>query len=127
MELFFAKLFGLYFLVMGTLIMWRRDSLIPSIIRFANDRAVLLVFSVIEILAGLALVIAYPTVSLSVPGMVSLVGYMLIVEGVFYLAAPTKYIRGLVKYFSKPVWFIIGGVLSILAGIFLAGKGFGYL
>lgn len=127
MELFFAKLFGLYFLIVGLLIMWRRESVMPAVIRFAHDRALLLIFSVIELAAGLALVIAYPVVSFSLPGVISLIGYALIVEGAFYLAAPTAFIRAMIGYFNKPMWFIIGGILSILAGIFLAGRGFGYL
>lgn len=126
MELFFAKLFGLYFIIVGSLIMLRRDSLIPAVIRFARDRALVLIFSALEIAAGLALVIAYPVVGSSVPGIISLVGYILVIEGMFYLAAPAAFMRAMIGYFNKPLWFVIGGFLSILAGIFLAGRGFGY-
>ena len=126
MELFFSKLFGLYFLIIGALVTLRRDSIMPAVIRFAHDRAVLLVFSAIEIAAGLALVIMYPVVDTSVSGIISLIGYTLIIEGAFYFGAPAVFIRTMVGYFNKPIWFIIGGILSMVAGIFLAGKGFGY-
>jgi hypothetical protein len=126
MELFFAKLFGLYFLIVGVLIMIRRDSVMPAIIRFAHDRALLLIFAVIEIAAGVALVIAFPVVGPSVPGIISLIGYTLIVEGIFYMAAPALFIRTMIGYFNKPIWFVIGGIISVIAGVYLAGKGFGY-
>lgn len=126
MELFFAKLFGLYFLIVGALIMIRRDSVMPAIIRFAHDRALLLIFAAIEIAAGIALVIAYPVVGPSLPGIISLIGYTLVIEGIFYLAAPALFIRTMIGYFNKPMWFLIGGFISIIAGIYLAGRGFGY-
>ena len=126
MELFFAKLFGIYFILVGSLIMLRRKSILPAVIRFAQDRALILVFSALEIAAGLAIVIAYPIVGNSVSGIISLIGYILVIEGVLYLAAPAAFIRTMIGYFNKPIWFVIGGFLSIVAGIFLAGKGFGY-
>lgn len=126
MDIFFAKLFGLYFIVIGLLILWRRDALMPAVTRFSQDTGLLLIFSCLEIAAGLALVVAYPAVSLSIPGAISLVGYMLVVEGVIYLAAPARFIRSFIALFNKPVWFVVGGILSVFAGIYLTGKGFGY-
>ncbi|HEX8591470.1 MAG TPA: hypothetical protein VF696_01835 [Candidatus Paceibacterota bacterium] len=127
MELFFAKLFGLYFIIIGAIIFVRRDAVMPTIARFADERALLLTIAVIEIIAGLGLILAFPGFTLpDLAGLISLIGYMLVIEGVIYLAAPAKTTRKFIGYFNKPVWYVIGGALSVFAGLYLAGKGFGY-
>lgn len=126
MELFFAKLFGLYFIIVGAIVLVRRDTIMPVLKRMSQERAFLLVLAVIEIAAGLGLVIAFPRITLDLSGAISLVGYMLLVEGVIYLAAPSKYVRRMIGKFNRPVWYILGGIFSVLAGLYLAGKGFGY-
>ena len=127
MEVFFAKLFGLYFIVMGALILIRRDNVMPAVSRFAEERAFLLIIAVVEIIAGLGIIIAFPSFLLpGLSGWVSLIGYMLVVEGIIYLAAPADFVRRFIGYFNRPFWYVVGGILSMLAGIFLAGRGFGY-
>ena len=126
MDLFFAKLFGLYFIIIGALVFVRRDNIMPAISRFAEERAFLLIIAVVEIAAGLGLVLAFPGITFDLAGLISLIGYMLIVEGVLYLAAPAKFVRSFMGYFNRPGWYIVGGILSVVAGVYLAGKGFGY-
>ncbi|HEY0010640.1 MAG TPA: hypothetical protein VGB97_01850 [Candidatus Paceibacterota bacterium] len=127
MELFFAKLFGVYFIIMGVLILWRRDAVMPTIARFADERAFLFIIAVIEILAGLGLIFAFPGFTLpDLAGIISLIGYMLVIEGIIYLAAPAHVVKRFVGYFNRPIWYVIGGILSVFAGMYLAGKGFGY-
>lgn len=127
MELFFAKLFGLYFVIVGAIILVRRKAIMPAVQDLAQNRALMLVMAVIEIAAGLALVVAYPTVSTTLTGVISLVGYMMLVEGVLYLAAPARVVRKFIAYFNRPAWFIMGGIGSIIAGLYLAGLGFGLI
>ena len=126
MELFFAKLFGLYFIIVGAIILVRRDTIMPVIRRVSQERAFLLIISVVEIAAGLAIILAFPVVALDLPGLISLIGYMLLVEGIIYLAAPARVIQRFIGYFNRPFWYVIGGVFSVAAGLYLAGKGFGY-
>ena len=127
MELFFAKLFGLYFIIIGALVLVRRDAIMPAIGRFSKERAFLLIIAIVEIAAGLGLVIAFPKVSLELSGIISLVGYMMLVEGVIYLAAPARFVRTFISRFNRPLWYVVGGILSVAAGLYLAGRGFGYL
>jgi len=126
MELFFAQLFGLYFIIVGAIVLVRRDAIMPVLARFSQERAFLLILAIVEIAAGLGIILAFPGVTFDLSGLISLIGYMLLVEGVIYLAAPTKSVRRLIGYFNRPAWYVTGGILSIIAGLYLAGAGFGY-
>lgn len=126
MEIFLAKLFGLYFIIMGVIMVLRRRSIIPAIRDFASNAGLRVVIGAIEIVAGLALVLAYPDVSLSVAGVIALVGYMMVIEGILYLSMPAKFVQSFIRTFNKPVWYQSGSALAIVAGIYLAGTGFGY-
>jgi len=127
MDLFFAKLFGLYFILVGAIVLVRRDTIMPVLRRFSQERAFLLILGVVEIAAGLGLILAFPGITFDLAGLISLIGYMLLVEGVIYLAAPAKSVRRMIGYFNRPTWYVVGGILSIVAGLYLARAGFGYL
>jgi hypothetical protein len=126
MEIFLAKLFGLYFIVMGVIMMLRRRSIIPAIKDFASNTGLRFVIAAIELIAGLALVLGYPTVSFSVVGVISLIGYMMVIESIIYMSMPARFVQNFIRSFNKPVWYNAGGVLAIVAGAWLAGTGFGY-
>lgn len=126
METFLAQLFGLYFVIVGAIVALRRKSMMPAMAELVNNRPVLLIMAFIELAAGLAVVLAYPTITVSVPGIISLVGWMMLVEGVIYLALPIRTVQKFVRRFNTNSWYVYGGAFSIVIGIYLAGVGFGY-
>jgi len=123
--IFLAKLFGLYFLVVGAIVLLRQSTVMPAIAEIAKNRALMYIIALVELAAGLAVIIAYPDVSYDWMGVISLVGWMLTVEGVLYLALPHAKVQKFVKSFNTPSWYLSGGVLSIVLGAYLAGVGFG--
>ncbi len=127
MEIFLAKLFGLYFLILGVVVLIRRKAVMPAVGELASNRPVLLTITIIEIGAGLALALAYPVITWDVEGIFSIIGYMLIVEGVIYLASPYKTTQKFVKSFNKSEWFMTGAVVSVLLGAYLVAYGFALL
>lgn len=124
MEIFLAKLFGLYFLIIGIVILVRRKAVMPAVGELVGNRPVLLTLAIIEIGAGLALTLAYPTIQWSVEGIFSTIGYMLLVEGLIYLASPYKTTQRFIKSFNRSEWFMSGGVASVLIGAYLVAYGF---
>ena len=125
-ELFVAKLLGLYLLIMGVLVLARKRSLMPGIMEIAKSRALLLVLGALEIGAGLTIVLAFSEVSMTPAGIIGLIGYMMIIEGLVYLSLPLKKIQKMVRSFGNKQWFISSGVVAALAGVYLAGYGFGF-
>lgn len=127
MELFLTKLFGIYFLVMGTIVVLRQGSLMPAVRELLKNRAMLLALGCVELIAGLALILAFPSVSVSVPGLISLFGWMMAVEAVIYLALPLSAVQKLVGRFNRPSMYLWGGLVSLLIGLYMTGVGFGFV
>ncbi len=125
LEVFIAKLFGLYLLVMGVLVLVKKRSVMPAVMEIAKNRALTIVLGALDLAAGLAIVIIYPEVSVSPVGLISLLGYMAIVEGIVYLTLPINRIQKMVRSFGNKQWYMASGVVAVLAGIYLAGFGFG--
>lgn len=125
LEVFIAKLFGLYLIIAGVLVLTKKQSLMPAVMDIAKNRALTIVLGALDLAAGLAIVIAYPDVSMSPIGLISLIGYMMVIEGIIYLALPMKSIQKMVRSFGNRQWFMAGGIVAVLGGIYLAGFGFG--
>ncbi len=125
-ELFVAKLLGLYLLIMGVLVLARKRSLMPGIMEIAKSRALILVLGALEIGAGLTIVLAFSEVSMTPVGIIALIGYMMIIEGLVYLSLPLKKIQKLVRSFGNQQWYVSSGIAAALAGVYLAGYGFGF-
>lgn len=125
--IFFAQLFGLYFIITGALVAIRRCSIMPAVSDLGNNRGLVLVLAFIELAAGLALVLVYPAVSFELTGIISLIGWVMVVESLLYLALPANIIRKFIRWFNKPSWYVAGGILSILIGVYLAAIGFAFI
>lgn len=127
MILFLSKLFGLYFIIIGLIVLISRKSIMPAISEISKNRPLLFAMGIIEIAAGLALVLGYPTLSWSAGGVLSIIGYVMVTEGIIYLAAPIKFVHKLIKSFNRPEWHTSGALVAIIMGAYLAGVGFGVI
>jgi uncharacterized membrane protein HdeD (DUF308 family) len=127
MDFSVTQLLGLYFLIIGAIVVYRRKSIMPALNQLIANRPLLLVVAAVEILAGLAIVLVNPEVNATPNGLVALIGYMLIVEGIIYLAVPHKRVQKLVRPFSNAQWYSVGGVIAFLAGLYLTASGFGMI
>lgn len=126
LELFIAKLFGLYLIIMGALVLTKKKSVMPAVMDIVKNRALTLLLGALDLAAGLAIVILFPEVSMTPTGLISLLGYMAIVEGIVYLSLPVKQVQKMVRSFGNRQWFMASGIVAVLAGIYLAGYGFGF-
>lgn len=120
-----TQLLGLYFLIVGIIVVARRRSIMPAVSELVANRGLILLLALTELMAGLAVILVYPKASLSADGIVAIVGWVLVVEGVLYLALPVKSVQKFVKSFNSQEWYLGGGFVSALIGAYLAGVGFG--
>ena len=126
LSIFLAQLLGLYFVIAGVIIVVRRKSLIPVVAEFGYNRSLILIVALLELIAGLAIAIAHPIFVADWRGIITLIGWWMIIESVIYLTLPFSGMRRIVRQFNKSRWYISGGTISVVAGAYLAGVGFGY-
>ncbi|MHB1087124.1 MAG: hypothetical protein ACYCZ0_05245 [Minisyncoccota bacterium] len=122
-----AQLLGLYFIIVGVIVLYRRRSIMPALSQLVANRALLLVIALVEILAGLSVILTYPTIEPSVEGVIAVIGWVLAIEGVLYLAMPFRVVQRFVRKFNNETWYGTGGAVAVLLGGYLAGIGFGIL
>lgn len=125
--MFLAQTLGLYFIILGALVIIRQSSMLRVFSSLTKSPLALYAIAMIELIAGIMLVVAYPTIGTDVAGVISLIGYMLLVESVFYLGVPLGISRKFINKFNTSTWYLSGGLVSLALGAYLAGMGFGYL
>ncbi len=121
-----SKLLGLYFIIVGVIVLYRRKSIMPAISQLVANRPLLLVIALAEILAGLAIILTYPNITANADGVIALIGWVLAVEGVLYLAMPIQSVQRFVRRFNNETWYGTGGAIAILLGGYLAGTAYGF-
>ena len=126
MDIFLIQMFGVYFLIVGIIVLIRRKALLPAVEGLGKDRALMMIVGAFELVAGIALALAYPVVSLGPIGLVSLIGYIMAIEGILYLSGGS-FIQKILRRFNTKRSFVIGGIVSIVLGAHLVGHGFGFL
>lgn len=124
LSVFLAQLLGLYFLIAGIIIVVRRKSFVPMVAEFGHSRALVLVVALVELMAGLAIVLAHPIWAPDWRGLITLTGWWMIIESVILLVLPFYGMRKLIRKFNTPRWYITGGFVSVVLGMYLALAGF---
>ncbi len=125
LSIFLAQLFGLYFLIAGVVVMFRQRSFMHIMTDLLGSRGLLMIVALCQLFAGLALVLAHPIFTANWQGLITLIGIWIMVEAVFYMTMPYTRLVKVVKMFSSSTWFTSGGLVSIVMGAYLTGKGFG--
>lgn len=125
LSIFLAQLFGLYFLIAGVIVMFRQRSFMHVMTDLLGSRGLLMIVALCQLFAGLSLVLSHPVFSADWRGLITLIGIWIMVEGIFYLTMPYTRLVKFVKMFSTSTWFTSGGLISIVMGAYLTGKGFG--
>jgi hypothetical protein len=120
-----AKVLGIYLVIVGVAVALRRHYFVPVFGAFVEERLTRAVLSLAELLSGLFLVLAYNT-WLPVPAaVITLIGWMAAIEASTYLLLPDKVIERLFGTFNTPTWYVVGGLLAVTVGLYLAAFGFG--
>lgn len=121
-----AQLLGLYFIIVAVLVLVRRRSIMPAVSDLAENRPLLFVVALVELAAGLALILTQPSILESWMGIMSVIGWMLVIEAIIYLALPARKVQKFIKRFNKREWYLGGGIVALALGAALAGYGFGF-
>ena len=126
LTVFLAKVLGIAMVVVGAAIMLRRDYYLAVFGTFAEQRMTRVVIAIIELIAALSLVVAHTAWSPFPAALISLIGWMAVVEATACLLLPDAAIRTMLAQVNTPAWYLGGGIFAIALGAYLAGFGFGW-
>lgn len=123
---FLSKVLGIFLVVLGTAIIVRRHYFLPIFASYVRERLTRTVASLIELLIGLFLALNNDWSPLPA-ALITLIGWMVVAEGLAYLLLPDEYVEKIIRTFNTASWYIAGGLLAIVAGGYLAAYGFGFI
>lgn len=124
--IFLAKALGLILIVLSVIIVIRRQEMIVALAGWTEQRLLRTVIAILEVIAGVFLVVAHNVWSPLPAAVISGIGWLLLLEGIFYVLAPEPLIDGVLKAFNKPAWYLGGGAVAGALGIYLAGFGYAW-
>lgn len=121
-----SKILGLYMLIAGLAIFVNRRHILLAVVGLAHERGAQVIGGVIALLFGLLIVNIHNDWSTLPAALVSVIGWLGIVKGVFYLFMPQAKIDKVLKSLTERSWYTIDGIVAIAAGLYLAGFGYGW-
>jgi hypothetical protein len=122
LSIYLAKLIGIYLIIVAADMLLRRREVRGAVKDFASSKGLLVFSGSISLLLGLAIVIAHPVYEQSTQGLITILGYLLILRGIWRMAFPTHIQKKLVSGFQRSYWIIF--LISLIVGIYLTYAGF---
>ena len=123
--LLLAKVLGIFLLLLGVALLLRWRQFIPVVEEYARSGLVRLVYAVIELLAGLFLVVMHNAWHSVPAALVSLLGWWAVLEAAAFLLLPDAFVARVLRAFNRRGWYVAGGIAQLLLGAYLTAVGFG--
>ena len=127
MSLILAQFLGVIFSIFGVVIALRHKELILAVGEFANSRTLRLGVGAVEVTVGVFLVLVHPVWVWGYEVLITLTGWLILAEGLFYLCASERTTRTVITYFNRAGWYVACGLLLFILGLFLMSVGFGLI
>ena len=122
-----SKVFGLFLMIAGFSVMVRKHYFVPVIGGFVEERLTCMLLGILELLAGLFLSMQYMDFGTLPSSIISALGIALVLEGTLYLLLPDRIVKKVIRFYNVPLWYALGGTLSVLIGAYLVFFGFGLI
>jgi hypothetical protein len=122
LSIFLAKLLGLYLLIVAAELLLRKDEIAGAVKDFASSKGLILFSGSISLLLGLAIVIAHPIYEANWQGLITFLGYLLVLRGVWRMAFPSRMQKKMVSCFEQGYRGIF--LIFLILGVYLTYLGF---
>ena len=118
---YLSKVFGISLVMIGALIMLRRRYFVLVFAAFVREPLVRAITAFIELLAGTFLVVGHNVWSPLPAAIISLFGWIAVIEAIAYLVLPDDTLERVVSAFNTATVYLLGGLLAIAVGLYLMG------
>lgn len=121
-----AKIFGVYLIIVAIAVFINRKALMVGVMGMFKERFAQLMTGILAVLGGLFLINIHNDWSSLPSTVVSLIGWLTFIKGLFLLFLPERHLAEVAKMFKERVWYTIDGVLALALGLYLTGFGYGF-
>jgi predicted phage tail protein len=123
--LFLAQLLGSFSVILAVVIILRRKLIVHVVSDFLTNRTLAFIVGALEVLAGLVLVIKHSAWNGALETVISMLGWLLLLEGIFYLFATKRVLRKLIQWLDNKSAYYFFALLYLILGVYLVYVGFG--
>lgn len=121
LSLFFAKLLGIYLLIISLIGFLRKQHILHTAREMINSPALMLFAGAMNLLLGLTIVIPHSIWEWNWRGLITLLGYLAILKGMIRLTFP-ELDRMAFHFIRKWYWWVFS--VLFLIGLYLTVEGF---
>ncbi len=127
LTLYLSRVIGLALIALGVIIALRHRYYIAVYPTIVTERMTRMVFATFALISGLSLAV-YDTLWQTRPSVIiSIIGWIVVAEGLVYLTLPDVTLARLIAAVNKPAAYIVGGLVAVVVGAYLTIVGFGLL
>jgi len=119
-----AQFLGLFSIILALSMLERRKMVVHIMKDVLKDRTLTYIIGILEVAGGLLLVLNHTLFGDTLTTVVSVFGWLFLLEGVFYLFATQKLIRSFIRVLDNYHWYYLSSVLYFVVGIYLVFAGF---
>ena len=122
---FLAQFMGAFVIIMGTSMLFRRRLVTSVFDEVFSSRAITYIVGILEVIGGVLIVLSHNIWSGSLATAVTILGWLLLIEGVIYLVASSRFLKKIALRFHNKKAYYTFAVFYILIGIYLMYASFG--
>ena len=122
--LFIARIFGLYIIIIASIMLLRPGHMGRFIKEFSENTGVILLAGVFTLFFGLAIILTHNVWAWNWTVIITLIGWIGLIKGIWLVAFPDS-IRGLSDFYGRAKVFpVVHLTVALLLGIYLTYMGF---
>lgn len=123
--LFLAQFLGIFSIILSIVVILRRKMMVRVVTDFLRNRTLAFIVGLLETLFGLLLVLKHFEWNTPLEVVISLLGMLFLLEGIFYLSATKGFMRKMIGMLDNQSAYYFFSVLYLVFGIYLTIVGFG--
>lgn len=122
-SIFLARIMGLVFVIVGLATFFKREYVREVIKDFIDHSGLMFVSSTFNIILGLLIVLNHNIWELSWKGLITVLGYLILIRGLLHMFVP-EWVKRVGRNFLQRDAFVYSGVISFVIGLYLLYHGF---
>lgn len=122
---FLAQFLGAFAIVMGISMLLQRRRVTDTLIEVFSSKTITYIIGLLEVLGGILLVLTHNIWDSVFAATVTALGWLLLIEGVFYLFAPQPALKSLSSWLRNKQVYYIMTLAYIAIGAYLMYESYG--